>query len=311
MTKKEFMLSSLRDLLLEGETLYHPIYGVLEQSGTNYGGFFGFTETCLLVVLISGKTVLCAERIALDIKSFSCKQKGKRYVFAITFSDNYSCKIHAHEKPLFRDEQEKTLRGFYRFLSSKSPANGENSIVTAEGQKLRWQYFTFALYCVYTIFTMICITYAVFDIRAGHFVIGKWLSTCAEVGFVLLPLFVVLVILYFVNRRCFGRVIAVLGERGIYTEQGLFEWKNIRRAVYCPRISSRHHVRYSYVQLFVSSDKGDEQEIRIEHFPYFGVRAIKKACPSVETKLSKRGKILVTVYLIIPFVVPFIVAVFK
>lgn len=70
-------------------------------------------------------------------------------------------------------------------------------------------------------------------------------------------------------------------------------------------------MRYSYVQLFVTDDGGNEQEIRIEHFPYYGVRAIKKACPAVEAKMSKRGKISVTVYLFLPFVVPFIVAVIK
>lgn len=303
MDKKQFMLSSLKGLLLEGETLYHPIYGVLEQSGVNRSGFFGFTDTCLLVVLINGNDVLCSERIELDIKSFSYKQKGKKYVFNITFADYFSMKIHAHEKPLFRDEQEKTLGGFTRFLSSKAPANGEASIVTAEGQKIRRQYFTFALYCVYMIFVMICVTYAVFDIRAGNFVMGKWISTCAEVGFVLLPLFAVFLVLYFANRAYFGRVIAVLGEKGIYTEQGLFEWKDIRRAVYCPQISKRYQVRYNYVQLFVEDDTGNEQEIKIEQFPYYGLRAIKKVCPSVKTKMSKHGKILITVYLLIPFAV--------
>lgn len=311
MDKKQFMLSSLKELLLEGETLHYPIYGVLEQGGVNRSGFFGFTDTCLLVVLVNGSSVLCTDRIELDIKSFFCKQKGKKYVFNITFSDYFSCKIHAEEKPLFRDEQEKTLRGFYSFLSSKAPKNGEKSIVTAEGQKIRWQYFTFALYCVYVVFTMICITYAIFDIRAEAFVIGKWISTCAEVGLMLSPLFAVLIALYFANRRFFGAVISVLGEKGVYTEEGLLEWERIRRAVYCPQISSRHRVRYSYVQLFVTDDDGNDQEIRIEHFPYYGVRAIKKACPAVEAKMSKRGKILITVYLLIPFVIPFVVAIIR
>lgn len=311
MTNKDFMLSSLKDLLLEGETLSHPIYGVLERDGTNYGGFFGFTETCLLVVLLNGSSVLCTERLELDIRSFSYRQKGRKYVISITFSDYFACRIHASEKPLFREDQTKQLGGFIRFLSSVAPKEQQPDVNTATGKKIRRQYFTFALYAVYTIAVMISVTYALFDIRSGTFVLGKWLNTSAEVVGILLPLAVIFAVLYVLNRFFFGKTLCVSDEKGIYTERGLIEWYRLSRAEYVPQISSRRRVKYCYLLLFVTDEKGKETAVRIDHFPYYGLGEIRKACPAVEAKMSKRGRWLVAGYIFLPFVVPFIVALIK
>lgn len=49
MTAKERMIQSLTDMLEDGETLIHPIYGVLVQGENQYYGYFGFTDKFLLI----------------------------------------------------------------------------------------------------------------------------------------------------------------------------------------------------------------------------------------------------------------------
>lgn len=54
MTYKDLMIKSLTDLLEDGETLMHPIYGILNQGNIQFYGYFGFTQTHLLIALVSG-----------------------------------------------------------------------------------------------------------------------------------------------------------------------------------------------------------------------------------------------------------------
>ena len=120
MTYKELMIKSLTDLLEEGETLMHPIYGLLNQGNMQYFGYFGFTKNHLLIALVSeiGKQITYTIRIPLDIKSIKIKQTKllKQVVIDISFNDGAPCQITASPKVLTIDSQKENLPQFLNYL---------------------------------------------------------------------------------------------------------------------------------------------------------------------------------------------------
>ena len=93
MTPKERMIQALKDMLENGETLMHPIYGLLVQGGRQYYGYFGFTEDFLLIALVSGKTVTDTIRVPLDINSVKIKKNIflNEHVIDISFNEGAPC----------------------------------------------------------------------------------------------------------------------------------------------------------------------------------------------------------------------------
>lgn len=148
MTAKERMILALTDMLENGETLMHPIYGLLVQGGRQYYGYFGFTEDFLLIALISGKTVTDTIRVPLDINSIKVKINIflNEHVIDINFNDGAPCRINAFPKVLAIDSQKENFPEFLSYLKSKTPNKNIPDLNQISGTKIRKQYFNFILY---------------------------------------------------------------------------------------------------------------------------------------------------------------------
>lgn len=129
-TDNDFMLSSLRSSLKNGEQLHSPFYGCLLESGflktinSNKFGFFGRTDSNLLIAILNplnGKKIQWFNRVPLDVRNVKIHKSliPKQYVIKIVFNEGRPCKIRVSLKLFGGDfiDQENNVMDFITFLS--------------------------------------------------------------------------------------------------------------------------------------------------------------------------------------------------
>ena len=99
----------------------------------------------------------------------------------------------------------------------------KNHLREIEGDKIRWQYFTWPI--VILLFCMLFVPYCifVFSLYAGNFNLSNWLSGLLVSFEVCLVFAVPFFILSVLNRRFFGKIICVINEDGIHYKDGLLK----------------------------------------------------------------------------------------
>lgn len=291
MDYKSLMIKSLSELLLEGETLNHPIYGILEQGNKQHYGYFGFTEKFLLIALVRGKKITYTTRIPLDIKSIRIKKTliTESYKIEIAFNEGAPCKITAASKVLMIDCQKNNLPRFLEYLQHKSPQRQAAKLKEIDGEKIRWQYFNVFIYMMLSYFPMLLIIVILTGLKEQSFdmneIIDVLLISLEIWSIVLLPF----VLLSLLNRFFFGKIVSVFNETGMYLDNHHIAWHHIQRVVYNPRIWSRFRMRFSYATISVKTQGESEYDIDVMHFPVYGLRKIKKYNPMIESRFGKKS----------------------
>jgi hypothetical protein len=145
---------------------------------------------------------------------------------------------------------------------------------------------------------------SVLDLKAGRFsfsviteAIPLWLFICS-------PLFALAII----NRFWFGNIICVLNSKGLYLENDFIPWKKIKKIEYYPEIPSKYKVTYTYASLTISDDNTKEYKLDITHFPFYGLKAIKKFAPHVKFEIPKGKKLSIVFFMLLPSVMGLILA---
>ena len=310
MTYKDLMIESLTDLLIDGEALMHPIYGILNQGNIQYFGFFGFTENYLLIALVSGKQITYTTRIPLDIKSIKIKQTAvfKQFTIDISFNEGSPCKITASPKVVMIDSQKNNLPQFLNYLKSKSPKKQETELKDLEGEKIRCQYFNTFIYVMLAFFPGLLVMLFVMGLKENNLDLAK-LVEAISVALISLGVFLApFIILSLLNRFLFGKIIGVVREDGLLLENDFITWKQIRKITFNPNISSRIKASYTYASLFIKS--GTEYTIDIMHFPMYGLRKIKKYNPEIKIELGKDGLFTILFIALVPTLVSIIIPLF-
>ena len=296
MTYKELMIEALTDLLEDDETLMHPIYGLFHQGNTQYYGYFGFTEHHLLIALISGtgKQVTYTTRVPLDIKSIKVKQTAifKQYVIDIAFNEGAPCRITASPKVLTIDTQKENLPSFLAHLYTIAPKTKQPELKQLSGDTIRIQYFNYILGVLLSFVPMVFIMVLMMEWKeSGKWLFDEFISSFLETlpimavtwGIVLIPL----ILLSLLNRFCFGKVICVLDDRGVHTENDLLLWTDIKGVSFKTATHSRF--RYEPTCATFSIKNTGEYEFDVIHFPFYGLRKIKKYCPDINVEVRNKG----------------------
>ncbi len=312
MTYKDLMVKSLTDLLVSGETLIHPIYGVLNQGNKQYYGFFGFTKKYLLIALMSGKQITYITRIPLDIKSIRIKQTAvfKQFVIDIAFNDGAPCSITASPKVLMIDSQKDNLPQFLNYLKSKSPVNRETELKDSDGKKIRWQYFNTFIYVMLAFFPMSLVVIIVMGLKENNLDLVEMLEAIPTALIIWGVFLVPLIILSLLNRFLFGKIVGVVRDDGLLLENNFITWKQIQKITFNPSISSRFKVSYTYASFFIKSDSETEYTFDIMHFPMYGLRKIKKYNPEIKIKLGKDGFFTILFIALLPTLISIIIPLF-
>ena len=120
MDYNKFMHQALSALLEEGEALQYPLYGTLLEKRRHWFGFFGLTQTHLLIALLDWEAqhIAWTSRVPLEIKEVTrrkCIFPGQCIV-NIQFHRGNPCKIRFSEKVQRIERQHTNLTAFVAFL---------------------------------------------------------------------------------------------------------------------------------------------------------------------------------------------------
>ena len=164
----------------------------------------------------------------------------------------------------------------------------KNHLREIEGDKIRWQYFTWPI--VILLFCMLFVPYCifVFSLYAGNFNLSNWLSDLFVSFEVCLVFAVPFFILSVLNRRFFGKIICVINEDGIHYKDGLLKWDEILKIEYeieLPGGVPKIERLFCHSFIYTKKDK-----IKLVHTPLFFVSRLKKYKPSIDAKVSKNSK---------------------
>lgn len=173
------------------------------------------------------------------------------------------------------------------------------------GDKIRWQYFTWPLLIL--LFCMIFVPYCtfVFSLSMAEFSLSKWFSDLLISVEVCFGFSIPFIILSFLNRRYFGRIICVVNEDGIHYQDGTVKWEDITKIEYEIELpGGTVRKEHLFCHAVVHTKK---ENITLIHAPRYVLSTVKKYRPSMDTGISKNSKWKIgLVILIIVIAVPFI-----
>ena len=177
-----------------------------------------------------------------------------------------------------------------------------NNLKEIDGKEFRRQYFTVIIYILLSFMLFLPYAMTVSKLIYGNFdssmLLYDVLTTVAVCFIIQLP-FIVLAIL---NRFCFGKIICVANEQGIYHKNGFVAWKDITKIEYEFQLPTKRRVYPSYAFIYTNDE---DNSVQITHAPMYLLKYAKRIKPSTETKISKESKrSLITFMLIVVIVVP-------
>lgn len=316
MTAKERMIQSLSDMLKNGEKLIHPIFGLLVQGGRQYHGYFGFTKDFLLIALISGKTVTNTIRIPLDI-SFVRIQKNiflNEHVIDISFNEGAPCRITAFPKALAIDTQKENLSHFLSYLKSKAPSENIPDLRRMNGIKIRKQYFNFFLYMLLSY--LLPIIPLIFVLECKKQSISIWNSwdllwnivaeALPTIAITILPLLLLSVCSKFI----FGKIIAVVEQKGLYLDNAFIPWEDIKTIEYATTHCSKFNFYPAHITITIVPARKRKYSVEVSGFTLYGLRKLKKHLPKQAVRWVK-GELPLTIFVaLLPTVFFFLIAMF-
>ena len=173
----------------------------------------------------------------------------------------------------------------------------ENTLKYIDGKKIRRQYFNVPLIIIYTF--MLAIPYFIFVIslcvgkfdsygRVSTFFISVWICFVFS-----LPL----LILSILNRYCFGKIICVLGEEGIYYANGSkLCWETAQKIEYVMDSNRRYRSDTGRAYRTIIYTEGG-RHIVLANTPLCIVSAIKKCQKDIDVEIVGKKSVLHTALL--------------
>jgi hypothetical protein len=173
----------------------------------------------------------------------------------------------------------------------------KNQLCEIEGERIRWQYFTypFVVFSFCALFAPYCML--VFTLMAGNFDLSKWISDLLTTFAVCLGLSIPFFFLAVLNRCFFGKIVCVLNEHGLHHRDGVIHWDEIMKIEYeieVPGRSPKMERRFCHAIIYTKEDK-----IVLVHAPLFLLSKVKKYRPNIDAYVSKNSKWMIAMSIIL------------
>ncbi len=292
MASDQHMIETLSDMLQDGETLMHPIFGYVKNGGFQQFAYFGFSETHFLIAFLSGEHVTDTVRISLDITSVKIKKSKilKEYTIYLLFNKKKSYTICAFPKVLKIKSQEENFPLFLEFVKNNAKKQAL-ALDELDGEKIRWQYFSTYIYIMLASLPAVPVMIIMQELRKGNFDIWNTIvemSGAAPVIAVMYGIFIgPFIILSIFNRFTFGKILGVTNEDTLFLENREISIKDIAEIVYHPRVMSRRTISFSYATFVLRSEGNKLEAFDVMHFPIYGLRKIKKYNKEIKLNCDK------------------------
>ena len=162
---------------------------------------------------------------------------------------------------------------------------GENHLKHIEGKKIRRQYFNIPLIVLYSL--MLAIPYAIFTISLcmGKLDSYEWPATLWTSIWVCFFFSLPLLVLRALSKHCFGRIICVLNEDGIYySHKGKLCWETIEKIEYVIDSKPRYASDTGKAFRAIIYTKGGKHVV-LPNAPLHMVSRIKKDQKELDVKI--------------------------
>lgn len=292
MASDQHMIKTLSDMLQDGETLLHSIFGYIKYNGFQQFAYFGLTESHFLIAYLSGEKVTNTTRISLNITSVQVKKSKllKEYTINILFENGKAYTICAFPKVLKVKSQEKNLPLFLELLKIKVKKQAL-TLDEIGGEKIRWQYFNTYIYIMLAFLPAVPAMIIMQELRKGNFDIWNTITEMLGVAPVIAVMYGIFIgpfiILSLFNRFSFGKILGVTNENSLFLENREIQIKDIVEIVYHPRVMSRRKISFSYATFVVKSNGNELEAFDVIHFPMYSLRTIKKYNKEIKLKCDK------------------------
>jgi hypothetical protein len=292
MASDQHMIEALSDMLQDGETLLHSIFGYIKYNGFQQFAYFGLTENSFLIARLSGENVTGTTKIPLNITSVQIKKSKilKEYTINVLFEKGKAYTICTFSKVLKVKSQEENFPLFLKLLKSKAKKQVK-SLEEIEGKKIRWQYFNTFIYIMLAIIPAVPVMIIAQELRKGNLDIWNIIvemSGATPVMIVMYGIFIgPFVILSIFNRFSFGKLLGVVTEDTLFLENREIPITDINKIVYHPRVMTRRSISYSYATIFIRTKANNTQPLDVVHFPMYGLKEIKKYNKDIKLSCDK------------------------
>lgn len=166
-----------------------------------------------------------------------------------------------------------------------------SELLSKDGQKIRWQYFNTYIYLLFSVLFAVHVMIICMALKEGNFDI--WgviveMSGATPVLLVMCAIFIgPFIILSILNRFCFGKVLAVVNDSTLFLSNRKVNVCDIIEISYNLGISSRRKSTPCFATFVVKTRRGNTKSFDVLHFPFYGLRAIKKHNPSIKINYDK------------------------
>ena len=292
MASDQHMIEALSDMLQDGETLLHSIFGYIKYNGFQQFAYFGLTENSFLIARLSGENVTGTTKIPLNITSVQIKKSKilKEYTINVLFEKDKAYTICTFSKVLKIKSQEENFPLFLKLLKSKAKKQVK-SLEEIEGKKIRWQYFNTFIYIMLAFIPAVPVMIIAQELRKGN--LNIWniiveMSGATPVMIVMYGIFIgPFVILSIFNRFSFGKLLGVVTEDTLFLENREIPITDINKIVYHPRIMTRRSISFSYATIFIRTKANNMKPLDVVHFPMYGLKEIKKYNKDIKLSCDK------------------------
>ena len=292
MASDQHMIEALSDMLQDGETLLHSIFGYIKYNGFQQFAYFGLTETHFLIASLSGENVTGTTRIPLNITSVQIKKSKifKDYTINILFENGKAYTICAFLKVLKVKTQEENFPLFLKLLKSKAKKQAQ-TLEKVNGKKIRCQYFNTYIYIMLAFIPAIPVMIIMQELRKGNFDIWNVIVEMSGATPVIAVMYAIFIgpaiILSIFNRFSFGKILAVVSADTLILKNRNIPINNIIEIIYHPRVMSRRKISFSYATFVVSSKNNDTKIFDVIHLPLHSLRILKKHNAKIKLSCDK------------------------
>ena len=190
----------------------------------------------------------------------------------------------------------------------------EGTLKDIKGTKIRRQWFFTPMVMSIGLIALFLIAVSIMNVMSGSEVQQEdkdfllfFFRSVFSIEFLLLISFeFLLLILSILNTKFFGKIVAVINDDGVYTNQMFLKWDNISEIEFFPRVIKEHHIDDCAYTKIVSAKK----VYNVAHMPLYFLLKAKRYNPKIKIKINKKTilfyMILSLIWIIVPIVISLI-----
>ena len=168
----------------------------------------------------------------------------------------------------------------------------KNRLIEVDGKKIRRQYFNIFMFFEIALALFMTIPALVFNTLWGNSgtKLNSWSEIFTHVIAVFIGLMLPVILISFLNRFLFGKVICVLNETGIYYLKGnakrVIKWENVNCMEYGIRLWPFFtQIDHPFCYVHIIGEGSDEY---INHAPFMLLKQVKKYNNRIKWKFEKQ-----------------------